>query len=303
MPRLKGPTKADHGLRVLVIGGDGAIGRALAAVLTARGDVVYATTRRPECAALERRPLLDLAASPGFAIPDANVAVLCAAVTGFAACRNRPEQSRRINVDNSLTLARRLLARGMRIVYLSSSAAFDGSRANCKADDPTTPLTEYGRQKAEAERALRALGSEVTIVRLTKVIFPGLSPLAKWCDMLSRNEEVGAFADLRLAPISIGKVMDALVAIIDSGEGSIFQVAPRGDISYLEAAQHLARRCHVPVDLVRRELAADHNVPKEERPSFASMDTGRLTELTGRPAPDPFAEIDTVFWPRGSATD
>src|SRR5689334_1013461 len=93
-------------MRVLVVGADGEIGRALAVHLAAAGAAVIGTTRRAGAAAQHGRMFLDLAADPAGwpAFPAADAAVICAAVARVADCERDPDAARRVNVDGPLAL-------------------------------------------------------------------------------------------------------------------------------------------------------------------------------------------------------
>ena len=279
-------------MRALVIGGDGTLGRALHAALLGRGDEAAATTRSLQRAEAEGRPLLDLAAPDVAALPQADVAFLCAAVTGYAVCRRAPDLARRINVENTAALGRDLVARGTRLVYLSTSAVFDGRLPQRRAEDAPAPISEYGGSKAAAEAALGALGPAVAVVRLTKVLPPAFALFDGWCEALTRQAAVEAFEDMRFAPVSLSYAVEAVTAVAESGEAGLFQVSASRDITYLEAARHLAERLSAPAGLVRAGSAAARGIPQEERPPFTGLDTRRLDALTGSPAPDPFGVID-----------
>src|SRR5690606_26325829 len=116
---------------------------------------------------------LDLADDPPrWRLPeDVAVAFLCAAVTALRSCEADPAGTARANVEHTARLASMLVGRGAFVVFLSSNLVFDGSEPRRRADAPTCPATEYGRQKAAAEGALLAMGG-VSIVRLTKVVGP-----------------------------------------------------------------------------------------------------------------------------------
>ena len=93
--------------RVLIIGGDGLIGRALPAVLAREGHQVDVTSRRSG-------RLLDLAAQPldpgladGF-----DTVVIAAAVTARAACEDDPATAFAVNVQAPVQIAAPVLARG-----------------------------------------------------------------------------------------------------------------------------------------------------------------------------------------------
>src|SRR5262245_57753839 len=124
---------------VLVIGGDGQIGRALVAGLAARGLTAIGTTRHHERAGpgrpyLDRADDLDAWRPPG----PIGAAVLAAAVTRLDACEREPEATARVNVGANLALADRLAASGAYVIFLSSNQVFDGTRAHRRADEPTS---------------------------------------------------------------------------------------------------------------------------------------------------------------------
>ena len=112
---------------VLVVGADGAIGAAVAARLEVGGHTVIRTSRRGTPGTVP----LDLATDPAtWRLPKGvSTAVLCAAVTSTEACRLRPDEARRVNVDAPVALGRQLSSAGGRIVFLSTNMVFDGSLA------------------------------------------------------------------------------------------------------------------------------------------------------------------------------
>ncbi len=283
-------------MRTIVIGGDGAIGHALAETLRRRGDVVYDTTRRRGLVS-DHRPFLDLATEEidRSLLPDADIVFFCAAIVSFATCRENSALARRVNATNPVSLARRLVASGTRVVLLSTSAVYDWSAPRAPADRPPCPLTKYGEFAAQAERGFAELGPATSILRLTKLLTPDSSLFADWISRLAGRKEVVAFSDLHISPISINDAIDALLAIAGETSGGIFQVSGAGDISYHDAAVRLALRLGVDPDLVGAQRAADVGIPRNEIPRFASLDTTRITKLTGWVPPDPYNVIDTVF--------
>ena len=284
-------------LRVLIIGIDSVIGQALGEALTARGDTVFGTTRRPAGARHADRVPLDLATSEAAnaALPAADIAVFCAAKARFAECRTDPEIARRVNVDNTVALARRLIEEGSRVLLLSTSAIFDGSRPRRQAEEPTGAASLYGKLKAEAEAGFLKLGNAASVLRLTKLVTPQVPLFADWIATLAAGRSIRAFADLRFCPVPLDHVVTALLAAIDDRGGGIYQVSGSDDIAYADAARHLALRLGAVADLVETARAADHDIPPEEILAHTSLDTSRLSALTGFRPPSPFAVLDSVF--------
>jgi dTDP-4-dehydrorhamnose reductase len=167
-------------MRVLVIGGDSPIGAAFVHALAQRGDTVHATTRRGDTVA-GNRFYLDLAGDDveTITLPEVDIAFFCAAISGFAVCRADPTSARRVNVQGTGKLLRRLTGNGVYSVLLSSTAVFDFQKPHVPADTPVHPLTTHGQIKAEAEReflASRKMRSILRRVRVTGWRLPGSGP-------------------------------------------------------------------------------------------------------------------------------
>jgi dTDP-4-dehydrorhamnose reductase len=288
-------------MRILVVGGDSPIGAAFVSALVQRRDAVFATTRRPGTARSECI-FLDLADSSvdKVELPQVDAAFFCAAVSGFAHCRADPALARRVNVEGTSRLARRLVAQGTYVVLLSSTAVFDFQTPHVTADTPVSPRTLHGQIKVEAEKVFLQVGDLGSVLRLTKVLTPDASLMAGWIAALRRNEPVTAFSDLHLAPISLDDATSAMNAVAEDRGSGIYQMSGARDISYFEAARHLAKMMGRPAELVQPKRAADTGIPAEDIARFTTLESSRIEGLTGRLPPDPRAVIEAVYAPQVS---
>lgn len=281
---------ADGG--VLVVGADGMLGSAVASRLEAQGCPVIRTSRRGGPGPIP----LDLASLPAAWSPPAGIAaaVICAAITSTDECRSRPDECRRVNVEATCELGRRLAGAGARIVFLSTNMVFDGSTAFTPAAAPRSPRTAYGRMKAEAEERLLALGSGTTVVRLTKVIGRSLPVIDRWRESLGRGEPIRPLADLVIAPVSLDLATTAIAAAAREPLGSILQVSANADVAYADVATRLAARWGAASDLVRPATAADPGLALEHLPAHTTLDASAVRDKLGIATPDPWAAIDGV---------
>lgn len=287
------PGQTLHSGLHLVVGGDGVIGRALFAHLSARKLPVVATTRRPGAAAF---PFLDLAQLDA-ALPDfgpVRVAYLCAAITSLAACRREPEASRRINVEAPIALAHRLADQGALVVGLSTNLVLDGRTARAPAEAEPAPQCAYGRQKADLERELLALGDRGCAVRLTKVIFPEMPLFTGWASTLRAGGTVQAFDDLVFSPIALSATVEALVRIGTDAVDGVVQLSGNADLTYADAARYLAAAWGIPSDRVRAVESSTAGVTLDARPRHTTLDTTRAEALLGWTLPDPWTVLDEV---------
>ena len=199
-------------------------------------------------------------------------AVFAAAVTSMAACRDRFEQALQVNTHAPAELARTAEAQGVRCLLLSTNQVFDGTVPHVQPDGPTCPRSAYGRTKADAEAAVLERGGSV--LRLTKV-FPDSvldePRLAGWLKTLGNGGRVSAFDDLRLAPVAIHRVVDAVLAWLGGATPRVFQRSGPEDITWFDLAQQMAAAANAPADHVRRSSAASAGVPAEERPRHTTL--------------------------------
>ncbi len=191
-------------------------------------------------------------------------------------CRQDPLRSLEINVEGVCGLVRKLLVKGVFVVYLSTNQIFDGEEAQQKEDRPYAPLTEYGRQKVEAEMRIRTLKRDWAIVRLTKVISPSEPLFKNWREALLRGEVIHPFSDLKLAPVPLISIVSILELVADRKSLGILHVSSDDELSYAEAAFLAAAELKVPVNLVTPINASRSGRYPEVVPKHASLDTRRL---------------------------
>ncbi|HWB49847.1 MAG TPA: sugar nucleotide-binding protein [Stellaceae bacterium] len=285
--------------KFLIVGGDSEIAGAAAAYLRGRGHEVLATTRRENRVAADR-PYLDLAQpASDWPIPAGiDAACLCAAVARLNDCARDPAGSGQVNVTGIATLSDRLLARGIPVLFLSTDKVFDGSRPHVPADAPPCPVSEYGRQKAAAEAALAAhmpRGEPAAILRLAKIVSPGMDLLRGWIAALGAGKPIRAFHDMHMAPTPVALVAQAIERLLaDPGPG-IYQLTGPRDMAYSAVALHLAQKLGADAALVEQVGAASAGLPPGSTAPHTTLDSSALRERFGIVVPDAIPVIDALF--------
>jgi dTDP-4-dehydrorhamnose reductase len=284
----------------LVVGGDSAFGNVLSPHLRTRGWRVIETTRRGDRDPAGPR-LLDLASDD---LPQAlgaileepvDVAFLCAGVTKIAECRRDPEGTARINVEAIEVVSRGLLSHGAFVIFPSVNQVFDGRRPFAKPDDPIAPPTEYGRQKAEAERRLQAAGDAVGIMRFSKVLADSYSVLDSWIDAWRRGKPAQPFADMVMSPVGRADACAAQIKLAELRVPGTYHVSGARDISYADAARIGAETLGVDPRLVRPLESGSSGVKLEHLPQNTTLDCSTTTERLGFVPPDPEPVLAQYF--------
>ena len=241
-------------MRVAVTGASGFIGGALISELSARGLDVQ-RVRSTDCV-----------------LSGVNCLIHCAARVhvGREAGLDSLFKYRRVNVEGTLSLARRAAAIGVRRFIFVSSIGVNGtttyrSRRFSHVDTPL-PVGHYATSKWEAEQGLREIasetGMEVVVLRPPLVYGPGAKGNIRRLVNLVRSGvplPLASVANLR-SFIGIDNLVDVLLRCIDHprAAGHTFLVSDGNDLSTPQLVRMIANSmgCSVhlfpvPVTLIR----------------------------------------------------
>jgi dTDP-4-dehydrorhamnose reductase len=280
----------------MIIGGDGFLGHSIAKALREYGKRVITTSRKPQNLS-DSCVYLDLTEDiSSWEVPnDVDTAFICAAVTSIDQCRSHPEESRKINVENTINIASKLADKGTAIIFPSTNLVFDGLKPFCKVDGPICPLTEYGRQKSETETGLLTHEKNFAIARFTKIFGPETPLVLNWIEQLKRRIIIHPFSDIALAPVSIDFAVNAMIGIANRKSYGIWHISAKEDITYEELTRHLARRVGASQQYIQPIKAIDSGLAFESIPKYTALDTCRLRKELGINPPSPFDTIDSIF--------
>jgi dTDP-4-dehydrorhamnose reductase len=289
-----GPARDYTDQRVFVVGADGMLGSRLVTAFDHQGKSVWGSTRNRTTAG-GKRVFLDLADNADhFTLPfsGAGAAILCAANTSIDQCQREPRVTRRVNVENTVALAKSLVDAGMFVVFLSSNTVFDGLTAYPGARDDPSPQHEYGRQKADAEAQLLDLGGSIAVIRLSKIIAPDMPLLRGWIEDMRAGKSVYPFSDAVMAPLSAAFATELICRVATYRRAGVTQASASEDISYASAAKYVAGKIAADVNLVKP--VSCKSVGVLAFPDHTTLDTTELREL-GLEAPPPTHVLDQLF--------
>jgi dTDP-4-dehydrorhamnose reductase len=281
----------------LIVGANSEIGSATARLIRDRGGEVLATTRRRVAAPGELH--LDFNAPlANFTIPDGvQCACIFVAVARLAACEADPMVSARINVEQTIALVDLLAARGVYTLLLSTNQVFNGDNSHVRPDAPASPVSEYGRQKAEAERMLQARmaqGGPMGVLRLAKVISPGMALMAMWKRELAAGRSIRAFTDMTMAPIPVNIAAMSIVRLMEDRLPVVAQLTGPRDIAYDEVGRFVARKVGADPRLVEPVSALENGMPKGSTPRNTTLDSFYLAEKYSLTVPDALEVLGNV---------
>ena len=279
-------------MKLLLLGGNGQVGRELRRALPALGEVVVAT-----------RAGADAELAADFDAPDAlgelvrrivpDVVVNAAAYTAVDRAESEPDAAFRVNALAPEAIARACAASDALLLHYSTDYVFDGSVSRpYREDDATAPLGVFGASKLAGEEAIRASGARHAILRTAWVYAAhGKNFLHTMLRLARERDELRVVGDQIGAPTPAAWIADASARIVAHGvpASGTWHLVAAGETSWhgfagaimdeALAAGLLARRPRVlPIN------TAEYPTPAR-RPAYSVLDTARLHRDFGIAAP------------------
>jgi len=286
------------GMRVLLTGASGLLGRAVAARLSARGDMELT------CAVFSRSMAGGVRAD--LTDPTGIASLFAAARPEFvihAAAERRPDvvdgnpaQAAALNVRATENLAQACAGSGAFLLYISTDYVFDGRNPPYFPDSPVNPLNEYGRLKLEGERRVATAlpGGRYAILRLPilygRVERLGESAVTELASNLAATREPRAVEHwAKRYPLHVDDAAAAIGKIIDShpagygpaGRSPIYLLSGRETFTKYEMVLIMAEALGIDPSFVVPDPSPPRGAP---RPRDCRMDTSLLESLGYRQA-------------------
>ncbi|HUS20167.1 MAG TPA: family 1 glycosylhydrolase [Terriglobales bacterium] len=256
---------------ILITGATGTLGQAFARMCVVRG-LAYQLLRRSE---------MDIANAESIAgvLQRLNPwAVVNAA--GYVRVDNAEVERDRCYQENAIgpgLLARACAQRRIPMVTFSSDLVFDGRKGSPYVEsDPVSPLNEYGRSKAAAERMVLAEHPGALVIRTSAFFGPwdqyNFVTLA--LNALTRGERFVTAEDAVISPTYIPDLVQNTLDLLIDGEHGIWHLANDGVITWADLATLAAERAGLDPHLIHRVAAASLSLAAP-RPAYSALASER----------------------------
>lgn len=280
-------------MKVLLLGGNGQVGRELRRSLPELGELIVATRSGEGAEAIADFDRLDpLAALIENLAPD--VVVNAAAYTAVDKAETDAEAAFRINAEAPSVIARACAASGALFVHYSTDYVFDGQATQpYREDDATGPLGVYGTSKLAGEQAIRDSGARHAILRTAWVYAAhGKNFLLTMLRLAGERDELRVVADQFGAPTPASFIAEATAALLRHGvaQSGTWHLTTQGETSWHGFASAIMEEAHdlgllQQVPRVLPITTVDYPTPAR-RPAYSVLDTTRLQQDFGISPPD-----------------
>ena len=232
---------------IVIIGAGGTLGSAFARICVSRG-LLHLALHRSDA------DLLDAAAIARVLDTVQPWAVINAA--GYVRvddAERELEECRRLNADGPALLADACAARGIRMVTFSSDLVFDGTAARPYVEsDLVSPLSVYGRTKADSEAAVAQACADALVIRSSAFF----GPWDRWniahlvLAALDSGSRWQAPCAQRISPTYVPDLVHTTLDLLIDGAAGIWHLANEGDVSWAELGRRVALLAGYPEDRI-----------------------------------------------------
>ncbi|HEX7297867.1 MAG TPA: dTDP-4-dehydrorhamnose reductase [Solirubrobacteraceae bacterium] len=257
-------------MRLLVTGGAGMLGQAVAAVATRLGHDVIALSRAD----------LDITDSDHVrrvvAAAEPRAVINCAAWTDVDGAETAEAAAMAVNATGAGNVARAAAENGARLVHVSTDYVFDGQKREPWVEsDPVAPVGAYGRSKLAGEHEVAAAGGEHAIVRSAWLFGAGGPNFVDTMLALGEErDEVSVVADQVGSPTWTGHLAEAVVELAERrGDTAIFHAAGAGACSWYELAVEVFDRAGVSCRVL--PTTTERFARAAPRPAYSVLGTER----------------------------
>ncbi len=271
---------------MVISGAGGQVGRALAAEAGRRGlDVLALTSAQWDITDAETAQRI---------VARGDVVVNCAAFTAVDAAEAEPERAHAVNAAGPGAIARACASAGARMIHISTDYVFDGSFDGAprpyEVDDPTRPLSVYGKTKLAGEQAVHTALPDAHVVRTAWVYTGSGSDFVGVMRRLAAGDDpVTVVVDQIGSPTYSADLVSALLEIAERPSAPpLLHLTNEGAASRYEQARLVFDR--VGADPDRVLPAATEDMPRPApRPSYSAL-SGRTAAAAGLTPLRPWAD-------------
>lgn len=159
-------------------------------------------------------------------------------------CRDNPSLAQRVNVEATAVLAGLCSGFGVRMLYTSSDMVFDGRSGNYSENSPPSPISVYGKTKADAEKPVLDNGFLVYRLALNYGACPP-NNLSFFCQIyknLLNSQPVTLFEDEIRTVIYTPDLAPLVITGLDNNISGLYHVGGPQAISRLDFSRELCRQ-------------------------------------------------------------
>ena len=275
--------------KILIIGGNGIIGSKFVDYFKERNSVFFSTffqnsTTDDQGIFLDIRDEDNVEKTITKIQPD--VVIHTSALAVVDKCETDRELAYSINVKGTENILKACEENSTKIVYVSTSAVFDGSKNEYFEDDEPSPLNYYGETKAIAEKKIQESELDYLILRTDQPYcwieeWQRLNSVIRILNDFSSNKIHNVVSDWYNKPTFVPNFVENAMKLIDINSNGIFHIVGTDFINRLDWAMILCDVFELDKNKITKILSKDLNLPAKR--GNINVNNEKVTKETSIP--------------------
>ncbi|HJN12772.1 MAG: sugar nucleotide-binding protein [Pirellulaceae bacterium] len=211
--------------------------------------------------------------------------VNCEGSCKLKSCELDPEMAWRVNVGGLQNLLRMIGQTKVRLVHFSIDLVFSGTAGGRHVeDDPTDPVTVYGRTMVEAEACLQEHAPDAAILRISLpmgISFNGHAGAIDWIQSrFAKSKPATLYYDEIRTPVYTDCLNELLAALLSNDMSGLYHAGGPRPLSLFQIAQIVNRLGGYDPDLLIGCMRHEAG-PIPPRAGDVTLDSSKLVRALG----------------------
>ena len=171
--------------------------------------------------------------------------IICGANSSIDNCVKNEDISTRLNVTGTKRILSQADSMGIKSVFLSSEAVFDGTKGMYSEEDRPAPVHLYGRQKLQIEEYMMQEIDNYLILRLSRVVGSRFGEKDIFDDFYRKivnQEEILCLKDQSFCLTEVNDVSQGILISLEKNIHGLYHLSSDNYISRFKLAELYARK-------------------------------------------------------------
>lgn len=272
-------------MKIIIFGAKGFLGKKLYSHFSKNNDVLRTSTSQSEGYTkvdVGKKEEVETV----FSEFNPDLVINCAAICDVEKCEKNPELASEVHVEGAKNIAECCKKYNAKIVHISTDYIFNGMSGPYDEESAPSPISTYGKTKAEGEKVIKQTVSKFIILR--PPILYGFNDKDDkptfTLDVLSKlnsEEEIKVDNERIKYPVLIDDIAACIEHLITTNAEGVFNIATKKGYTRFEWAKLIAKTAGYDDSKICAEEKSEYN---QNRPKDVKLITTKLKETGFEPA-------------------
>jgi dTDP-4-dehydrorhamnose reductase len=269
--------------KVLITGANGQLGRAIYQMLGNKINYQLYRTSSSENAkeGIWQLDITDEAAVNALAeriMPD--IIINCAAFTAVDLCESEEDKAYQVNALGPKYLAMAAEKIGAKLIHISTDYVFDGQASKPYIEeDPTNPISVYGRTKLAGDTFVQELCKKYFILRTAWVYGEGKNFVRTMLGLADIGKPLRVVVDQYGTPTSTLEIARVIAFLMETESYGIYHATCEGSTTWYDFAVEIFKQAGKAVSI--SAIPTSEYPTPAKRPKYSVLDNKALRERHG----------------------